>query len=399
MLEWAILPAVILGASLVPSKKKKDKDLIQEILRRKEVGIKINDNLTEYPKIINESHNVFYSTIIYSMPLGVNSEKFIEVLPTVEEAIRKNVDYEFERGVFKLYIYHENLPDHWDFTEDLLNPGKWLVPIGKNHKGIMYHDFDKYAHFLIGGVPGYGKTILTKVMFLSLILNNPQDVNIYILDLKGGLEYSKYLGLPQVKGVASDIFEATELLAEVANSMKLMEKTFKEKGYTNIVDTPIKQRTFIFVDEGAELSPSIVGKDRKKFADFCQVSLSEIARIGRAVGFRLIYSTQYPSSKSIDMSIKQNIVSRVSFVVASNVASRVILDETGAENLPSVPGRAIYLIDKKRTVQVPYISDQKIFELLEANANEIQRSGKSRKDITDSGQIGSNDNKASFWDS
>jgi len=391
-----LLPAIVIGASLIPKKKLKDKDVIQHVLKRTKTGTQRNENEMDYPKIINESHNEVYSTYIYKLPWGLHSDDFIIVLPAIEEAINKNVEFESENGVFKLYVYHQSLPKQWNYTKDLLTPNKWLVPIGKNHKGVLYHDFDKYAHFLIGGVPGFGKTILTKVMFLSLILNNPKDVNIYILDLKGGLEYSKFLGLPQVKAVASDIFEATEILIDVVEKMKESEKLFKANGYTNITETAIKERTFIFVDEGAELSPGIVGQDKKKLAQFCQSALSEIARIGRAVGFRLIYSTQYPSAKSVDMSIKQNIVSRVSFVVPSNVASRVILDDTGAEDLPSIPGRAIYSVDKKRTVQVPYISDKQIFELLEECEDEFPGDGENRKVINDDRQVRSDDDKTTI---
>ena len=372
MLEYFLLPAVVVGAALIPRRKMKDKEKVREILDNAGVNIKKGEN-TLHPKMIREFHNEFYSTYIYSLPFGLHSDEFIKQLPAIREGINKDVEFEFVEGMFKLYIYHQSLPKKWTFDESLLKPNTWEVPIGKNHRGIYYHDFDKYQTFLVGGVPGFGKTVLTKIMFNTLILNNPQNANIYVLDLKGGLEYSKYMGLPQVKGVASDIFEATELLIEVVEKMKVMEVHFKAHGYTNIVETDIKQRTFLFVDEGAELSPSMVAKDKQQYAKACQSMISEIARIGRAIGFRLIYSTQYPSSKSIDMSIKMNILAKASFVVSNHVASQVILDEPGAEDLPSVPGRCIYLIDKPRTIQVPFIDDKMIFKMMEEREDELTR--------------------------
>lgn len=72
----------------------------------------------------------------------------------------------------------------------------------------------------------------------------------------------------------------------------------KNNGYTNIVDTHIKKRTFIIVDEGAELSPDIIAdRDLKKYARFCQGALSEIARIGGGLGYQLIFCTQYQRVK------------------------------------------------------------------------------------------------------
>lgn len=394
MLEYLALPALAIAAALIPKRGMKDKEKVRRILENANVSITKGENEL-HPKLIREYHNEFYSTYIYSLPFGLHSDAFIKQLPAISEGINKDVEFEFEDGVFKLYVYHQSLPKKWTFTEDLLRPGTWEVPIGKNHRGIFYHDFDKYQTFLVGGVPGFGKTVLTKIMFNTLILNNPQDVNIYVLDLKGGLEYSKYMGLPQVCGVASDIYEATEILIAVVEKMKAMEAIFKANGYTNIVDTDIKQRTFLFIDEGAELSPSMVSKDKQQYAKVCQSMISEIARIGRAIGFRLIYSTQYPSSRSIDMSIKMNILSKASFVVSNHVASQVILDEPGAEDLPSIPGRCIYLIDKPRTIQVPFIDDKMIFNMMEERKDEINRTD--RTVINDDRQIGGSNNKTSSW--
>jgi S-DNA-T family DNA segregation ATPase FtsK/SpoIIIE len=210
-------------------------------------------------------------------------------------------------------------------------------------------------------------------------MNNPDDVEFYILDLKGGLEFYKFKGVPQVKAVACNVYEAAELLNEIVENMKQMEDHFRLKGYTNINETPIKKRTFILVDEGAELAPDIIVGDAKKYAQFCQSALSEIARIGRAVGYRLIYGTQYPSAKSVNMSIKMNIVARISFVAASQVSSRVILDEIGAEDIPTIPGRAIYKVEKKRTVQVPYIDDKMMFKMMEGRSDVILNTTESGK--------------------
>lgn len=168
-----------------------------------------------------------------------------------------------------------------------------------------------------------------------------------------------------MKEVACDVYESAQVLHQITNELKKIELYFREKGYTNIIDTPFKKRKFIFVDEGAELSPNIVkDKTAKKYAEYCQGALSEIARIGGGLGYRLIYATQYPTKEAVPMQVKMNIVARLSFICASQVASRVLLDDVGAESLPSIPGRSIYLVEKMRTVQVPYIDDKMIFKMM-----------------------------------
>lgn len=392
MIEWLALPLAVASAAMIPKRPMKDENKIQQIFINRKVGIRKDDNM-QHPKLKRKYEKETYTTYLYNLPLGIPSEAFESILPALKDGLNKEVDYEFD-GLLKIHVYNEKLPEKWDYTEDLLRPGTWEVPIGQNHQGILYHDFEKYCHLLNGGVTRFGKTVFMKEVMNTLILNNPENVEFYILDLKAGLEFYKYKALPQVKEVACDVYESAEVLNAITEELKRREVLFRDKGYSNIIDTPIKKRTFILVDEGAELSPSIVKtKEAKKYAEFCQAALSEIARIGGGLGYRLIYATQYPTKEAVPMQVKMNIVARLSFICASQVASRVLLDETGAEDLPSIPGRAIYLIEKKRTVQVPYIDDKMMFKMMEGRADVILNATESGKHTNDHRPVGNGENK------
>lgn len=379
MIEWLAIPLAVAGAAFIPKGKMKDKDKIQKVFEVGKLGIRKGDSV-QYPKLKEKHVKDTYTTYIYSLPLGIPSEDLEIILPALKEALNKEVEYEYD-GILKLYVYEHSLPTKWTYDERLLRPGKWEVPIGMNHKGILYHDFEKYPHLLTGGVTRFGKTVFLKEAFHTLLMNQPENVEFYILDLKGGLEFYKYLSLPQVKAVACDVFEAAEVLNEIVEDLKKREAEFREKGYTNIVDTPIQKRTFIIVDEGAELAPEILTGPARKYAQFCQSALSEISRIGGGLGLRLLYCTQYPTKQAVPMQVKMNIVARLSFIAAAQVASMVILDEKGAEELPPIPGRAIYKVEKKRIVQVPYIDDKMIFSMMEAKSDVILNSTANRKPV------------------
>ncbi|CRK80284.1 FtsK/SpoIIIE domain-containing protein [Neobacillus massiliamazoniensis] len=263
---------------------------------------------------------------------------------------------------------------NWELTNKHLYHHSWIIPIGKK-RNVMYHNFEHYPHLLVGGTTRFGKTVFLKSTFVSILMTNPDRVRFIILDLKGGLEFWKYRNLPQVLTVAPDLLEAAKALDHVYKLIKLDEERFRKNGWSNITDTPLKERTFIIVDEGAELSPKLVSKDFKKYAELCQVYLGEIARIGGGLGYRLIYATQYPTAEAVPQQVKMNMVARLAFRIADNIGSRVILGETGAEELEPVPGRAIYKLAEKHKIQCPYISDKTIGGYL----NEL---GKDRTDIT-----------------
>ncbi|KAB2334247.1 FtsK/SpoIIIE domain-containing protein [Bacillus mesophilum] len=380
MIEWLALPAVVAGAAFIPKRKMSDQRKLQVIFENRKVGIKKDDHFL-YPKLLNKHDKNEYVSYLYTLPLGIPFEVFESLKTAISDGLNKDIDLEFENGLLKIKVYKKKLPDKWSYTDDLLTSG-WEVPMGRNHDGVLYHDFDKYPHMLVGGVTRFGKTVFIKESFYSLLMNQMENVEFYILDLKGGMEFGKYIGIPQVKAVASDIFESTEQLHGIIEELKSRQKYMRSKGYTNIVESPIKKRTFIIVDEGAELSPDVInGKDQKACAKFCQAALSEIARIGGALGYRLIFCTQYPTKEAVPMQVKMNIVARLSFIAAAQIASRVILDDVGAEDLPSIPGRAIYKIEKNRTIQVPYIDDKYMFKQMEAKEDAIINAGKNREPV------------------
>lgn len=362
MLEWFAPPLLIAAAAMLPKRNMSDGKKIEEIFKNARICVRDGESYS-YPKLYKTIKQEHKTTYLYSLPLGIPSEIFNKIKPVFEDGLNKDIEIEYE-GLLKISVYNEKLPPKWTFDNNIL-AHKWEVPIGKNHEGILYHDFDKYPHMLVGGVTRFGKTVFIKEIFYSLAMSNPDDVDFCILDLKGGMEFSKYDSLPNVKSIACDLFESTETLAYILDDIKKRQKYMKNNGYTNIVDTHIKKRTFIIVDEGAELSPDIIAdRNLKKYARFCQGALSEIARIGGGLGYRLIFCTQYPTREAVPMQVKMNIVARLSFIAASQIGSRVILDDNGAEDLPSLPGRAIYKIEKNRIIQVPYINDEFMLENL-----------------------------------
>jgi len=235
--------------------------------------------------------------------------------------------------------------DDKNLTDNLLN-----VPLGKNLSGnIIYMDISKMPHILIAGATNSGKSSCLNSIIISLLMKvKPGNVRFIMIDPKM-VELSIYNGIPHLLSpVVINPKKASSALSWIVEEMEnrfkvLVGKNFKslemynfeaernENGDENFKPLPY---ILVFIDELADLM--------MLSASEVEDSICRIAQMGRAVGIHLIISTQRPSVNIITGLIKANVPSRIAFMVASNVDSRVILDCPGAEKLVG-KGDMLYL--------------------------------------------------------
>lgn len=276
-----------------------------------------------------------------------------------KKKLKKEVEISFD-GMIVFRVYNEPLPTMVPFNDELINRCKgWEVPVGESRKGLIKHDFEKKAHIIDAGTTDFGKSNWVNVTINTLIRNKPNDVTFTLIDLKGGLEFSRYRNLKQVKSYATNVEEARESLQSAVDEMERVTDFLLEKGFSNVKEAGFKGRHFIVIDEAADMADD---KD-------CQELLKDIARKGRASGLRLIYTTQYPTTETVSSQVKRNCIGRLSFVLDTATASNVVLDQGGAEKLPLIQGRALYKDVKLIEVQTPYISSDKIKEIIQPHIN------------------------------
>lgn len=268
----------------------------------------------------------------------------------------------------------------------------WKVPVGVTRamNEFRYHDFELIPHVVLGGATRYGKSNFINSMICSLLHSNADNVKLFLIDLKGGVELCDYENIKQTISIAYEPNEALETLQIAYNRMRLIQSELRKRGKKNVQEGGIKERYFVIVDEVGELNPlEAVTKEEKQLKQQCQTIMSQIARLGAGLGFRQVLATQYPTGDVIPRQCKQNSDAKLSFRVQSATASRVVLDETGAELLPQIKGRAIYQTAEKREIlQTPYISSDEIesiilpFQMREEEINEEESTvQQGRKDI------------------
>lgn len=268
---------------------------------------------------------------------------------------RKEIEL-VDDGVLVIKVYNEPMTSKVSWNEEMLKPSTWSVPIGVTRDSVIYHDFDKTKHLIIAGVPGSGKSVAMKSIITSLILQQSDNVSFSLIDLKGGPAFARFKNVKQVKHLGINNEEALEILKEVQEDMERMyQEVLVPKGYEDITEAGIKERHFIVIDEAADLA------DDNKAVEI----LTDIVRKGRGSGHYVIYATQYPTTQTVASQIKRNIPARLTYVLDSTIASNAVLDTTGAESLPEIPGRGIYKMVKQQIIQTPFISNKEIETLIQ----------------------------------
>lgn len=362
-----MIPTTALTLAFVSDRFKKkidDKKKIQVFFEVSGIAIK-KDNQLHYPKFQKQMYDDRSTTYVYELPVGMPSKIIRKVEDVVSEGLNKPVRIHYDNYRLSIRVFHKDIPEKWKWSKTLVEKGKWLVPIGQSLEELMYHDFDKTPHMTLGGLTRMGKTVFLKNVMTSLITAQADHTHLYIIDLKGGLEFGPYQNIKQVESIAEKPVEAFQVLHTILKKMEEKMLFMKEHHYTNVVETNIRDRYFIIVDEGAELCPDKnMSKEQQKLLGACQQMLSHIARIGGALGFRLIFCTQYPTGDTLPRQVKQNSDAKLGFRLPTQTASQVVIDEAGLESIQSIPGRALFKTDRLTEIQVPYISNEQMWEVL-----------------------------------
>lgn len=250
--------------------------------------------------------------------------------------------------------------------------------VGKDISGkAVVANLAKMPHLLIAGTTGSGKSVMTNTLISSLLYRNaPSDMKLIIVDPKQ-VEMAQYQDIPHLltpiitstekalsamKWAVGEMERRYTLMAEekVKNigdyNTKIAKsdnaKTTKSDGTTKEGKMPY---IVIIIDEMADLM-MMAGKD-------LEMLIVRIAQKGRAAGIHLVLATQRPEVKVITGLIKANIPGRIAFAVGSQMDSRIMLDQGGAEKLLGKGDMLLLtteMMGKPRRIQGAWASDDDI---------------------------------------
>jgi S-DNA-T family DNA segregation ATPase FtsK/SpoIIIE len=256
--------------------------------------------------------------------------------------------------------------------------------IGKDISGeAVVGELNKMPHLLIAGQTGSGKSVMINTLLTSLLYrNSPSDMKLILVDPKQ-VEMAPYEDIPHLlTPVITEPEKTISALKWAVNEMERRYKLLAEekirdiKSYNQKIQSGSKKITVPDddgneqrVDEGAMPYIVIVIDE---LADLMMVAARDVealivrlAQKARAVGIHLVLATQRPSVDVITGLIKANVPARIAFTVASQIDSRTILDQVGAEKLLG-QGDMLLLtpsMSKPKRIQGAWVMDEEVVKI------------------------------------
>ena len=355
---------------------KSNKEILERVLRdfginAKVVEIHIGPAVTEYELTVPAGTKV--SRI-------VNINKEIALALAAKDVIiqapipgKNTIGVEIPNPTISSVTLREVL----ESPQNLKSDAAICAALGKDIMGTpKVFDLTKMPHLLVAGSTGSGKSVCINGIIASILMRyKPNEVKLVLVDPKK-VELTNYNGIPHLLcPVVSDPKKASLTLQRVVSEMDKRFTIFSDSevknitGYNELVDKENKKHPekkmsrmpyiVVIIDELADLM-LVASKE-------VEDSITRITQLARAAGIHLIVATQRPSTDVITGLIKNNIPSRISFAVSSQIDSRTILDQPGAEKLLG-KGDMLYfpMGDSAPTrIQGCFINDDEIKRLID----------------------------------
>jgi S-DNA-T family DNA segregation ATPase FtsK/SpoIIIE len=233
------------------------------------------------------------------------------------------------------------------------------LTIGRDIAGSpILGDLSQMPHLLVAGQTGSGKSVMINSILTSLLYrNSPADLRLILVDPKQ-VEMNTYNDIPHL--LTPVVHEPEKCISSLKWAVAEMERRLKalsEAHTRNIAEYNNQKKEegmpyiVIVIDELADLM-MLAARDVESL-------IVRLAQKARAVGIHLVLATQRPSVDIITGLIKANVPARIAFTTASQVDSRTIIDQGGAEKLLG-RGDMLFLtsdMPKPKRIQGSFISD------------------------------------------
>ena len=330
--------------------------------------IGLRSALGSEPKVIDVEKTDEFKRKITIASQGVGVEHYRSKKSDLESTFGAIVDdirvSQKNRKLVEIYLADKELPTFVGYEEcasALTEPNSFVI--GESLRGVLVQSIRSLPHLIIAGTSGNGKSVCFNQALISLLKTSPH-IQLYLLDLKLGVEVKAYSGLPNAR-IAKDAVEAVALLKAIVAEMKARFEYLERQGYKQIEpERDGKDLILVGIDEASVLYGKRRGdRSGNDLTNLARDLTDEVAKLGRAACIHLIVATQKVTNESIDTKIQENVGGRICFRVNTLQGSNTVLGNKKAFELPEVKGRAIWASGNDFTeVQAPFVSENVIAE-------------------------------------
>lgn len=311
-----------------------------------------------YPFFKRRTKKPGYVLYEFTLPAGLSVDDAKAKQLQIEQYIGKSIelDYGYKNLLIKEFPLDEKT--YYDYEPTNLK-GDMPLMLGFSRTGeLISVDLSSgEPHMYVAGETGSGKSTALRAMIVNLILHN--DIELYLADLKNGVEFNMFRNCQKVKCFARDESETLAMLAaiekEVVRRYGLLSDANVEdiKSYNKQNKQKLRYQ-LVVVDEFATLM-----YEKESIA-----LLEQLSAKARACGIHLLLSTQRPDAKVISGRIKANVSNVLGLKTLDRVNSGIIIGHDGLERLRG-KGHGIFKRGAEEVMlQAPYISTAHAKELI-----------------------------------
>lgn len=284
------------------------------------------ENVKQHSLVINKTANGFRLDLNTENEFVPKTDIYTPALNGIVDMLKDNAESNRQKVVPLTQMFQE--------TDRIANSEKGIpssaevldIPIGARGGEIqnllLKTTGDGSAHAVLIGGTGSGKSNLLHTIIMSACYKySPDELNVYLVDFKGGVEFKFYEAnkdktkqIPHIKltGLTSDLEDGVAILNNLHKELRHRENEFRNCHVEDIVQyTKLGKkmpRLFVIIDEIQELFEQ---DDRlgQKAIDI----LREIFKKGRAFGINILWASQnIPKTPGLKDKVLSQIGNRIS---------------------------------------------------------------------------------------
>ena len=278
---------------------------------------------------------------------GIDPRKVSDRGPALKIALEleqeQNISFNIDRGFVTIdvpkradqryFVDAKQTWQRWEKPSDALT-----IPIGEDRYGELVainFSSSNSPHLLVAGTTGSGKSEALNTILFGLTKHYSfRELRLLLVDPKG-TELAPFKESKYLEGeIGFEDQDALKLLKLGVEEMQRRYVLFREAGKRSLVEfnSQIEEKDrlpwwLIVLDEYADLTHD------PQFKKEIESELKRLAQKARAAGIHVIIATQKPDAQVISTNLRSNLPAQLALKVKSAIESRVVIDESGAENL------------------------------------------------------------------